>query len=110
MREKEKERVYAGERNRAEPYRLLVEVGDYLLPVAAPLRVQREQQRVVGVVPLPARRVPLLIERERRGKTHMRNKREVKKACHSVPSQWYHSGDATSNRDEREREKREKSF
>ena len=34
-------------------------------------------------------------------------KREViKKACCSVPSRWYHSGDTTSNRErEREREK-----
>ena len=34
----------------------------------------------------------------------MGTKSEVKKACRSVPSQWYHSGDATSNR-ERERTK-----
>ena len=50
-------------------------------------------------------------------------KREVKKACRSVPSQWHHSGDTTSNthreisqrereikreRDEKEKKDREK--
>ena len=29
----------------------------------------------------------------------MGTKREVTKACRSVPPQWYHSGDATSNRE-----------
>ena len=35
----------------------------------------------------------------------MGTKREVKKACRSVPSQWYHSGNATSNTEERERKR-----
>ena len=32
-----------------------------------------------------------------RRKRHMGTKREVKKACRSVSSQWHHSGDATGN-------------
>ena len=43
-----------------------------------------------------------------RGETHMGTKREVEIACHSVPPQWCHSGDATSNREregERERDR-----
>ena len=36
----------------------------------------------------------------------MGTKREVKKACRSVPSQWHHSGDVTSNTQrEKERER-----
>jgi len=39
----------------------------------------------------------------------MGTKREVKKACRSVPSQWYPGGEATRSREsERERERREK--
>ena len=41
----------------------------------------------------------------------MGTKREVKKACRSVPSKLRHAGDATSNRErerERERERRER--
>ena len=43
-----------------------------------------------------------------RGKTHMGTTREVKMPCRSVPPQWYHSGDATGNREregERERDR-----
>jgi len=44
-----------------------------------------------------------------RGETYMGTKREVKKACRSVLSQWYHSGDATSNRErQKQREKERK--
>ncbi len=43
--------------------------------------------------------------RERRGRRRLQKevrhtwgtKREVNKSCRSVPSQWYHSDDATSN-------------
>ena len=41
------------------------------------------------------------------GEIHMGTKREVTKACRSVLSQWYHSGDATSH-GERERRERER--
>ena len=51
-------------------------------------------------------------ERERvaaeRGETHMRTKREVRKACRSVPSQWHRSGDATSNTQRKRKEERER--
>ena len=42
-----------------------------------------------------------------RGETHMGTTREVKKACRSVPSQWYHSGDTTSNRERARKRERE---
>ena len=45
---------------------------------------------------------PSTAERE---ETHLGTKREVNKACRSVPSQWHHSGDATSTHRERERER-----
>ena len=39
----------------------------------------------------------------------MGTKREVNKSCRSVPSQWHHSGDATSNTEkEKERERERK--
>jgi len=43
-----------------------------------------------------------------RGETYMETKREVNKACRSVLSQWYHSGDATSNTERERREKERK--
>ena len=41
-----------------------------------------------------------------RGETYVVTKREVKKACRSVPSQRYHRGDATKQRREKERKER----
>jgi len=51
-----------------------------------------------------------LLERKRERARDCRNKGDtcwdLKRAHRSVPSQWYHSGDATSNRERvREREK-----
>ena len=42
-----------------------------------------------------------------RGETHMGTKREVKKSCRSVTSQWHHSGDATSNTQRKRKKERE---
>ena len=48
---------------------------------------------------------------QKKGETYIGTKREVKTVRRSVPSQWHHSGDSTSNtqierlRKEREREK-----
>jgi len=44
-----------------------------------------------------------------RGETYIGTKKEVNKSCRSVPSQWHHSSDATSNR-ERENRERERSI
>ena len=45
-------------------------------------------------------------KKEQQEGTHVA-RREIKKECRNVPSQWYHNGDAPSNR-EREREKERK--